>query len=172
MIHVNRRRVGAMAVGALAVILVAVASVYRASPKIIYNPSSSAPRGWYSVKSPTELHLGDFALVRLPAPIARIADERRYLPKSIPLLKQVVAVAGDRVCERQGFVRVNGVFIARSLLRDGARRPLSSWNECRLLHDHELFLIGLSNAASFDSRYYGPVSVESVIGVANPLWTW
>ena len=172
MIPLNRRRLGAMAVGALGVILISVASEYRVSPKIIYNPSSSAPRGWYAVKSPTDLHRGDFALVRLPAPIARIADERRYLPKSIPLLKQVGAVAGDRVCERQGFVRVNDVVMARSLLRDGAGRPLGAWNECRALRDQELFLIGLSNAASFDSRYYGPVSVDSVIGVAIPLWTW
>ena len=65
MIPLNRRRVGAMAVGALGVILIAVASGYRVSPKIIYNPSSSAPRGWYAVKSPTELHRGDFALVKL-----------------------------------------------------------------------------------------------------------
>jgi conjugative transfer signal peptidase TraF len=172
MIPLNRRRLGAMAVGALGVILISVASEYRVSPKIIYNPSSSAPRGWYAVKSPTQLHRGDFALVRLPAPIARIADERRYLPKTIPLLKQVAAVAGDRVCERQGVVRVNDVVTARSLLHDGAGRPLSAWNECRPLRDRELFLIGLSNAASFDSRYYGPVSVESLIGVAVPLWTW
>ena len=170
--HVNCRRVGATAVGALGVSLIAVASGYLVSPKIIYNPSSSAPRGWYAVKSPTELRRGDFALVKLPAPIARMADERRYLPKTIPLLKQVGAVAGDRVCERQGVVRVNDVVMARSLLRDGAGRPLSSWSECRALRDQELFLIGLSHAASFDSRYYGPVTVESVIGVAIPLWTW
>jgi conjugative transfer signal peptidase TraF len=119
-----------------------------------------------------QLHRGDFAVVRLPAPIARIADERRYLPKSIPLLKQVAAVAGDRVCEPQGVVRVNDVVMARSLLRDGAGRPLSAWDGCRALGDQELFLIGLSDAASFDSRYYGPVTVESVIGVAVPLWTW
>jgi conjugative transfer signal peptidase TraF len=161
-----------MAVGALGVSLIAVASGYRVSPKIIYNPSSSAPRGWYVVQTPTQLHRGDFAVVRLPAPIARMADERRYLPKTIPLLKQVAAVAGDRVCERQGVVRVNDVVMARSLLRDGAGRPLSSWSECRALRDQELFLIGLSHAASFDSRYYGPVTVESVIGVAIPLWTW
>jgi conjugative transfer signal peptidase TraF len=172
MIHVNRSRVGATVVGALGVILMAIASGYRVSPKIIYNPSSSAPRGWYAVKSPTEIHRGDFVLVRLPAPIARIAEERRYLPRTIPLLKQVGAVAGDRVCEWQGFVRVNDVVMARSLLRDGAGRPLSAWNECRPLRDHELFLIGLSDAASFDSRYYGPVTVESVIGVAIPWWTW
>ena len=172
MIHVNRRRVGVMAVGALGVILIAAASGYRVAPKIIYNPSSSAPHGWYAVKSPTELHRGDFALVRLPAPIARFADERQYLPRTVPLLKQISAMAGDRVCERCGLVRINDVVTARSLMRDGAGRPLVAWNECRPLRDEELFLIGTSSSASFDSRYYGPVSVESVIGVAIPLWTW
>jgi conjugative transfer signal peptidase TraF len=172
MIHVNHRRVGAIAVGALGVILIAVPSVYRVSPKIIYNPSSSAPRGWYAVKSPADLSRGDFALVNLPVPIARLADRRGYLPMTVPLLKRIGAVAGDRVCERRGLVHINGIPVAQSLERDGAGRSLLTWSDCRRLKPIELFLLGTSSAASFDSRYYGPITLNSVIGVAVPLWTW
>ena len=34
----------------------------------------------------------------------------------------------------------------------------------------ELFLLSVTNPASFDSRYFGPVSAASVIGVARPVW--
>ncbi len=172
MIRLNRRQFGAIVVAVFGVILIAVASGYRASPKIIYNPSASAPRGWYMVKSPAELSRGDFALVILPAPIARFADQRGYLPVTVPLLKRVGAVAGDRVCERRGLVYINDIPIAPSLERDGAGRLLVSWSDCRRLKVAELFLLGTSSAASFDSRYYGPVTLKSVIGVAVPLWTW
>ncbi len=135
MIPINHRQIGAIVAMVFAVGLIVVALVYRPSPKIIYNPSSSAPRGWYAVKSPTELHRGDFALVGLPAPIAQLADERRYLPRTVPLLKQVGAVAGDRVCERQGVVDINGVPTAQSLERDGQGDRSVTWSDCRRLED-------------------------------------
>jgi conjugative transfer signal peptidase TraF len=172
MMPLNRRQIGAIAAMAFAVGLIFVALRYRPSPKIIYNPSLSAPRGWYMVKSPAELSRGDFALVKLPAPIARFADQHGYLPMTVPLLKRIGAVAGDRVCERRGLVHINGIPVAQSLERDGAGRSLVTWSDCRRLTAIELFLLGTSSAASFDSRYYGPVTVKSVIGVAVPLWTW
>jgi len=172
MMQCNRRQIGLLLLVALGVGLTTAAFWQRPSSKIIYNPSMSAPRGWYVIKSATKMHRGDFALVQLPAPIARLADQRRYLPKTVPLLKNIGAVAGDRVCEQHGLVRINDVPIARSLARDGAGRALVAWTDCRQLNAHELFLLGTTSAASFDSRYYGPISVESVIGVAIPVWTW
>lgn len=172
MIPLNHRQIGAIMAMVFAVGLIALALMDRPSPKIIYNPSSSAPRGWYMVKSPAVLSRGDFALVKLPVPIARFADQRGYLPMTVPLLKRVGAVAGDRVCERRGLVHINGIPAAQSLERDGAGRSLVSWSDCRRLEIDELFLLGTSSDASFDSRYYGPVTVNSVIGVAVPVWTW
>jgi len=172
MIPLNHRQIGAIVAMVFAVGLIVVALTSRPSPKVIYNPSSSAPRGWYMVKAPAELSRGDFVLVKLPAAIARFADQRGYLPMTVPLLKLVGAVAGDRVCERRGLVHINGIPTAQSLERDGAGRLLVTWNDCRRLDIVELFLLGTSSAASFDSRYYGPITLNSVICVAVPLWTW
>jgi conjugative transfer signal peptidase TraF len=172
MIPLNHRQTGAMVAMVFAVGLIVVALTSRPSPKIIYNPSASAPRGWYMVKTPAELSRSDFVLVKLPAPIARFADQRGYLPMTVPLLKRIGAVAGDRVCERRGLVHINGIPAAQSLERDGAGRLLITWSDCRRLKAVELFLLGTSSAASFDSRYYGPVTVNSVVGVAVPVWTW
>ena len=47
---------------------------------------------------------------------------------------------------------------------------LLSWQQCRLLNSGELFLLSVTNPASFDSRYFGPVSASAVIGIAHPVW--
>jgi type IV secretory pathway protease TraF len=33
-----------------------------------------------------------------------------------------------------------------------------------------VFLLSVTNRASFDSRYFGPLSASAVIGVAHPVW--
>ena len=140
--------------------------------RIIYNPSESAPRGWYAVKPAVALAVGQYALVTLPEPTRRFADQRRYLPSGVPLLKNVAGAAGTDVCERSGVVVINGIRVADALAHDGSGRKLVTWTGCRRLRPRELFLISTRSGASFDSRYYGPVTMAAVIGEARPLWTW
>jgi conjugative transfer signal peptidase TraF len=140
--------------------------------RIIYNPSESAPRGWYAVKAAVALVVGQYALVTLPEPTRHFADQRRYLPNDVPLLKFVAAVAGADVCERGGVVQINGVRVAEALAHDGSGRKLLAWSGCRRLTAGELFLISTCSGASFDSRYYGPLTMAAIVGEARPLWTW
>jgi len=67
-------------------------------------------------------------------------------------------------------VRIDGVPSAAVLRADRLGRPLPSWQQCRRLRPGELFLLSVTNPASFDSRYFGPVSAAAVIGVARPVW--
>ena len=53
---------------------------------------------------------------------------------------------------------------------DRLGRELPSLQLCRRLEPGELFLLSVTNPASFDSRYFGPVSASTVIGVAHPVW--
>ena len=109
-------------------------------------------------------------LVPLPAEAAALAAQRSYLPTRIPLLKRVGAVAPQEVCVIGGSVRIDGVPSAAVLSADRWGRPLPSWSQCRRLRPGELFLLSVTNPASFDSRYFGPVSASAVIGVARPVW--
>jgi conjugative transfer signal peptidase TraF len=172
MTHLGGKQIGVIVVAVFGVVLISLALWNRSTYKIIYNPSPSAPRGWYVAKPTTQLHRGDLALVQLPPSIRQLADQRRYLPKTVPLLKSVGAVAGDQVCEREGLVQINGTPVGRARVRDGSGRVLVAWADCRQLIAGELFLLGTTSAASFDSRYYGPIDAECVIGIAIPLWTW
>ena len=156
----------------LAVLTAALASNVRSPYRLVYNPSGSAPRGWYGVGLPRDLGVGTFALVSLPDAFARLADERRYLPRSVPLLKRVAAVSGQRVCERDGLVEIDGSPVTRARRVDGAGRRLDAWAGCRTLAEGELFLLSATADSSFDSRYFGPIDHTRVIGRAVPVWTW
>jgi len=154
------------------------ASFVQPLPRLIYNPSDSVAVGWYRVdpldhrasSSPRPLSVGSIVLVPLPAEAAALAAQRGYLPTRIPLLKRVGAVAPQEVCIADGSFRIDGVPSAAVLRADRWGRPLPFWQQCRRLRPGELFLLSVTNPASFDSRYFGPVSVSAVIGVAHPVW--
>ena len=139
---------------------------------LVYNPSDSVPRGWYRIRKIDSLHVGDIMLVRLPAQVVALAAQRNYLPAGIPLLKRVGAVAPQRVCIDGTSVRIDDVAVAAVMRADGRGRSLPAWPQCRRLTHGELFLLSSTNLASFDSRYFGPILASSVIGSAQPLWTW
>jgi conjugative transfer signal peptidase TraF len=142
---------------------------------VVYNATDSVPRGWYRVSSidnPASLHVGSIVLARLPADVAAFAGQRGYLPNGVPILKRVGAVAPQSVCVRGQTVRIDGAVVAIARTHDGARRSLQAWPQCRPLAAGELFLLSDTNPASFDSRYFGPIAVSTVLGIARPLWTW
>jgi len=82
----------------------------------------------------------------------------------------VGAIAPQEVCITGQIVRIDGVPSAALLRADRWGRPLPAWQQCRRLRAGELFLLSATNPASFDSRYFGPVSASAVIGVAHPVW--
>lgn len=142
---------------------------------VVYNPTDSVPRGWYRVgriDNAASLHVGSIVLARLPADAASFAGQRGYLPNGVPILKRVGAVAPQLVCIRGQTVRIDGAVVALARTHDGARRSLQAWPQCRPLAASELFLLNDTNPASFDSRYFGPIAVSTVLGIARPLWTW
>ena len=69
-------------------------------------------------------------------------------------------------------VRIDGVSVATAMRTDGQDRSLRIWQQCRRLVNDELFLLSMTNPASFDSRYFGPIFARDVIGNAQPIWTW
>jgi len=148
------------------------AAWFKPAIQLVFNPTDSAPRGWYLITPAARFRVGDYVVAQMPNEAALLAAARGYLPLTVPLLKHVGAAAGVRVCACKGAVYVDGVPVAQALDVDSNGRTLTGWQQCRVLASDELFLLNPGNKASFDSRYFGPVKTGYVRGRATPLWTW
>ncbi|MBY4818648.1 S26 family signal peptidase [Burkholderia contaminans] len=170
------------ALSACGLAALAWAAFVQPLPRLVYNPSDSVAVGWYRVDPtghgadslprplPPSLRVGSIVLTMLPPDAAALAAQRGYLPARVPLLKRVGAVAPQHVCVFDALVWIDGVPVAAVRAADRLGRALPSWLQCRQLRPGELFLLSSTNPASFDSRYFGPVSAAAVIGVAHPVW--
>ena len=87
---------------------------FKPAIQLVFNPTDSAPRGWYFVTPAARFSVGDYVVAQIPKEIALLAAMRGYLPMTVPLLKQVRAVAGVHVCVCNGVVYVDGVAVART----------------------------------------------------------
>jgi conjugative transfer signal peptidase TraF len=143
-------------------------AVCQRSPLLVWNASTSVPIGLYRIRR-TLPRVGDLVLVRLAGPIADLTHRRAYLPRTAYLLKPVSAVAGDRVCRFGPHIFVRRRLAALALRNDSNGRPMPTWQGCLTLQSGELLVLA-KHPASFDSRYFGPVRTDRVVGPAARLW--
>jgi conjugative transfer signal peptidase TraF len=145
------------------------------------NGTDSEPIGiyWAISKPPAR---GDFVFaLPPPKPIFKLAKERGYLAAgpspagTCAVIKEIAAVGGDRVTIGAEGVRVNGLLLKNSAQRpaDEAGRPLQPYylNDYTLGTD-ELLLMSAYSQASFDARYFGPLSRTTIQSVIVPILTW
>jgi signal peptidase I len=76
------------------------------------------------------------------------------------LIKRVVAIAGDQVASSSGNLVVNGKYGHRST------NYYDALEYSVIVPDGLVFVMGDNEAHSFDSRSFGPVPVQDVVGRA------
>ena len=164
----------------LATVLAAVLVGLGSTIPIRINCTRSAPLGLYAMHRPTLLARDDLVAVCLEGAVARVGRARGYLPSGAcpsgtgPILKQVVATAGDEVELKSDGLAINGQVIDRSqrLVEDSLGRPLEALSLDRsVVREGEIWVLGVYRARSWDSRYFGPIPVSSIVGVARPILT-
>ncbi len=139
----------------------------RSTPWVIYNRSASVPIGFY-VRSDRPLELGALVTVAAAEVAPAYAQIRAYDDPSDRFIKRVAAMAGDHVCAQGDKVVVRGERVLQRAVQDRYGAALPSWSECRALRDGEILLAGDSQD-SFDGRYWGPISINSIEQVWRPL---
>jgi conjugative transfer signal peptidase TraF len=164
-------RFGRITATSVVVLGVGLSVLFRPAPRLIWNASASVPIGLYAVRPSGALHVDELLLVMPPEPLATFLDERRYLPKGVPLLKHVLALPGQTICRSDRTITVDGVTMGEALDRDHLSRSLPVWHGCRVIADGDVFLMNRQSGDSLDGRYFGPLPTVSIVGRADPLWT-
>ena len=141
------------------------------------NASPSLPVGLYMTSSKPEADLAEFC----PAePFASLAISRGYRDGGVcrdgatPLLKPVVARAGDVVDVSEQGIAVNGRLLPNTAARpaDTHGRPLHPWPCGRYVVVPDTVWVASSyEGRSFDSRYFGPIPTSSIRDRVRPLLT-
>lgn len=143
----------------------------RSDIRFIWNASASVPIGLYRIVPVKRIEVTDLAVVVPPPELAAFLNERGYLPRGLPLIKRVLALSGATVCRFGAEIVAYDTTYGAALDRDTRGRPLPAWQGCRTLRNGEAFFMNWDSPDSFDSRYFGPLPLSTVVGRALPLWT-
>jgi type IV secretory pathway protease TraF len=106
---------------------ICASALFHPLPRLIWNASASVPIGLYTVHPAGALHVTELVVVQPPEALASFLDERRYLPRAVPMLKRVLALPGQTVCRTDRAIAVDGIAMGDALNRDRSGRPLPVW---------------------------------------------
>jgi conjugative transfer signal peptidase TraF len=178
----SRGHVGPLVALALLVAVLGFFYVFR------WNQSDSVPPGTWLLHGGDVEH-GTFVVMCLPAPIGAEALYHHYLTPggsgcpsgAKPVVKVAVGLPGDRVALGRGTLAVYVAGRQRAIELDpcGQRHargtdgaPIRAFVALGsfTIGRGELWLCGLTSD-SWDSRYFGPVPIEGMRGVATPVST-
>lgn len=142
------------------------------------NGSPSLPIGLYRISPNPAANLIEFCPTE---PFAALAKARGYRQAGrcpdggTPLLKPMVAQAGDRVTVSLGGIAVNGIVLPNSAprLRDTAGRPLVSLPPGTYeVRPGTLWVVSTYESSSYDSRYFGAIDESQVLSRLRPFLVW
>ena len=156
-----------LAMPAFGIALLVVKPLLNPVPLVMWNASASVPIGWYFVEK-RQPKIGEIAVIKPTDWVQIYASSRGYLPQDVWLLKPVHAVHPSIICRFGSHVFIDGKQIAKAKIVDKMYRVLPIWRGCIALSSTQYFVLG-RHRDSFDSRYFGPVEQNLVVGTAFPL---
>ena len=169
-----RSRTIAIIVVSLAILPALAGMAFLAGLRVNLTPSY--PLGLWRIEPLARaVAIGDRIFICPPQSATfELARERGYLRRGLcpgwfsPLIKTVVARAGQHVII-DGDIAVDGTRLAHSSVRpaDGEGRALRP-DPGGTVPAGKLFLFS-EFAGSYDSRYFGPIPANGVLGLARPL---
>ena len=142
---------------------------YPPKPKLLYNPSASAPIGWYKLVNTSTLKVGDQVAAYAPDWARKLADERHYLPYEYPLIKTIWARSGATICSKNHRVSLPNHPVIISLSQDSLGRDMPKLSGCFTLQTDEFFLVSPDVQDGYDSRYFGAVRGRDILGKVKYL---
>ncbi|MFT3722133.1 MAG: S26 family signal peptidase [Hyphomonadaceae bacterium] len=163
----NRARVLFMALGG---VLLAGLSLAPQTPVLVWNVSPSIAPGLYRVVQAPPRR-GDILVIR---PGQDLSSRMGRLGEALAghvLLKPLAVLSGETICRAGAIVTLEGHPVAKALEPRNGDQRLPSWSGCRRLGANEVAILS-AHPRSLDSRYFGPVPMSDVIGLARPVLTF
>ena len=143
----------------------------KTKPPVILNETPSMAKGAYvRVDDVAKLKRGDIIVMPMNGQFRDYRVKKLGYPKDTMLIKRVAGIPGDLVCRQETAVIIgHKAVVVAQMDRHG--NPLPAWGGCRILLPNEVFLLG-DHASSFDSRYFGPVTRDQLVGIYRAAVTW
>jgi conjugative transfer signal peptidase TraF len=155
----------------LGLAILASAPAFQDHPPFIINETVSMAKGIYAyTDNVNALKRKDIVALKMTIGAnAYLVDELGY-PKRTLLIKRVAGLSGDVICRHGMRVTINAQTVnVQSKDRFGNLLPV--WDGCAVLLPNQVFLLG-DHPSSFDSRYFGPVTKEQLLGTYRGVLTW
>lgn len=136
---------------------------------VTYQSSSSMPKGFYFVEPVKQIHRLDRVLFYPPEKFLKFAKYHHWIPHGGLLMKYVMAMPGDMVCKKNGFFWIRHRKIGKVYRYYAPQKLLPSRPFCGILKNNQYLLVSTKNPHSFDSRYFGPIDRQSIIGTCRKV---
>jgi len=164
------RVISAVLLALLAVSLVIVVTGFR------WNWTPSAPIGLWRINN-NSVMVGDSVIICPPSLywINDLVDQNQVAPGycssgTVPFIKKVAAIGGDRFRMTR-----YGVFVNGTLIKGSKPVNASYISEKRegVVSDGDVLVVSTYHPQSIDSRYFGPLSIDdSDARTIEPVWLW
>lgn len=108
----------------------------------------------YEIKGINGIKTGDI-IVFNPPPSANIKKEA--------LIKRVIGLPGETISIKNGTVYINGMPFNEPYIMEKPRQDFQPY----LVPENTVFVMGDNRNDSFDSRFWGPLPIQNIIGKAD-----
>lgn len=140
--------------------------IKNAGYHVIYSATASMPRGFYLVIPTNKISHQDIVEFTPPPNALNFAQKNHWLPQSGSIIKYVFAVPNDHVCTHNQKILVSGKEIGSISKFYAKNKPLPQTNFCGKLSKDQYLLLSTKSERSFDGRYFGPISLQKILGKA------
>ena len=162
-------------IAVLVVMAVGVRVVYpMVGPPLMINYTDSEPHGlyWLDVHQNGHYGRGQMVAFPVPEPFKELIYGRGWLARGLPLMKEIGALEGDRVCVDDAQETINGKAVGPIFSADSAGRPMPTIRGCYTVAPGYFLPLSTLVPKSFDGRYMGPQPLAVIKGEARSLWTF
>jgi|WetSurMetagenome_2_1015567.scaffolds.fasta_scaffold139738_1 signal peptidase I len=137
--------------------------------KITYSPTTSMPKGFYIIIPVKNIYRNDIVSFIPPNPGLNFLNKHPFAPKNNTLIKYTFGIPGDYVCQKNGYLWINNKKIVKVYKYYAPHMLLPQTFFCGKLAKEQYMLLSNKAEHSFDSRYFGPVMTQNIIGKAIKL---